>query len=122
MSKLTRDGTGEPVSQDQILRREREQEVLVFPVQLTTSRIGNLTRLTHTLAICVTIHTTIRTTYSIESTYYYKRVTDVRSTYMEHTACLWGITNLPRTGLLATAYINSSSLDEWNVVVNLAVL
>ena len=26
-------------------------------VQLTTSRIGNLTRLIHTLAICVTIHT-----------------------------------------------------------------
>ena len=25
---------------------------LVFPVQLTTSRIGNLTRLMHTLAIC----------------------------------------------------------------------
>ena len=29
---------------------------LVF--QLTTSRIGNLTRLMHTLAICVTIHIT----------------------------------------------------------------
>ena len=28
-----------------------------FPVQLTTSRIGNLSRLIHTLAICVTIHT-----------------------------------------------------------------
>ena len=26
--------------------------------QMTTSRIGNLTRLIHTLAICVTIHTT----------------------------------------------------------------
>ena len=30
---------------------------IIFPVQLTTSRIGNLTRLIHTLAICVTIHT-----------------------------------------------------------------
>ena len=31
---------------------------IIFPVQLTTSRIGNLTRLIHTLAIyvCVTIH------------------------------------------------------------------
>ena len=28
----------------------------VFPVSLTTSRIGNLTRLINTLAICVTIH------------------------------------------------------------------
>ena len=30
-----------------------------FSVELTTSRIGNLTRLIHTLAICVTIHTYI---------------------------------------------------------------
>ena len=38
MSKLTRDGTAEPVSRDQILR--------IFPVQLlTTSGIGNLARL-----------------------------------------------------------------------------
>ena len=29
----------------------------IFPVQLTASRIGNLTRLIHTLAICVTVHT-----------------------------------------------------------------
>ena len=27
----------------------------IFPVQLTTNKIGNLTRLIHTLAICVTI-------------------------------------------------------------------
>ena len=32
------------------------REVFIFPVQLTTSRIGNLTRLILTLAICVTIH------------------------------------------------------------------
>ena len=31
-------------------------EILFFPVQLTTSRIGNLTRLIQTLAICMTIH------------------------------------------------------------------
>ena len=31
-----------------------DKEILIFPVQLTTSRIGNLTRLTHTLAMCVT--------------------------------------------------------------------
>ena len=36
--------------------RTRAGEYLFFPVQLTTSRIGNLTRLIHTLAICVTIH------------------------------------------------------------------
>ena len=54
---MTRDGTAEPVSRDQILRRERVRENTIFPVQLTTSRIGNLPRLTHPLAICLTIHT-----------------------------------------------------------------
>ena len=39
MSGLTRDGTAEPVSQDQILRREQGQGKFIFPVQLTTSRI-----------------------------------------------------------------------------------
>ena len=29
-----------------------DREIFIFPVQLTTSRIGNLTRLIHTLAIC----------------------------------------------------------------------
>ena len=49
MSRLTRDGTAEPVSQDKILKRERGQGadgdrvILIFCVQLTTSRIGNLT-------------------------------------------------------------------------------
>ena len=38
MNRLTRDGTAEPVSRDQILRRE----VRIFPVKLTTSRIGSL--------------------------------------------------------------------------------
>ena len=34
-----------------------DREIFIFPVQLTTSRIGNLTRLIHALAVCVTIHT-----------------------------------------------------------------
>ena len=33
-----------------------DKEIFFFPVQLTTSKIDNLTRLIHTLAICVTIH------------------------------------------------------------------
>ena len=33
-----------------------DREIFIFPVQLTTCRTGNLTRLIHTLAICVTIH------------------------------------------------------------------
>ena len=52
MSRLTRDGTAEPVSRDRILRRERGQGKLFFLVHLTTSRIGNLTRLFNSLAIC----------------------------------------------------------------------
>ena len=34
-----------------------DRVISIFPVQLTTCRIGNLTRLIHTLAICVAIHT-----------------------------------------------------------------
>ena len=41
MSRLTRHGTAKSVSRNQILRREREQEI--FPVQLTMDRIGKLT-------------------------------------------------------------------------------
>ena len=55
MSRLTRDGTAETVSRDQILRGANgDREILVFPVQLTTSRIGNLalSRLILTLALC----------------------------------------------------------------------
>ena len=59
MSRLTWDGTAEPVSRDQILRHARGQGDIFFPVQLTTSRIGNLTRLIHTLLHVMTIHTYI---------------------------------------------------------------
>ena len=38
-----------------------DRGILVFPVQLTTSRIGNLTRLIHTLLYVMTIHTYIHT-------------------------------------------------------------
>ena len=61
MSRLTRDGTAEPVSRDQILRHARGQGNIIFPVQLTTSRIGNLARLIHTLLYVMTIHTYIHT-------------------------------------------------------------
>ena len=33
-----------------------DRETILFPVQLTTCRIGNLTRLIHILPIYVTIH------------------------------------------------------------------
>ena len=61
MSRLTREGTAEPVSRDQILRHARGQGSIIFPVQLTTSRIGNLTRLIHTLLGICDDHTYIHT-------------------------------------------------------------
>ena len=60
MSRLTRDGTAEPISRHQILRHARGQGNIIFPVQLLpTGRIGNLTRLIHTLLYVMTIHTYI---------------------------------------------------------------
>ena len=59
MSRLTRDGTAEPVSRDQILRHVRGHGniIFIFPVQLTTSKIGNLTLLIYTLLYVMTIDT-----------------------------------------------------------------
>ena len=37
-------------------RTRADREIFNFPVQLTTSRIGNLTRSIHTLAICMCDH------------------------------------------------------------------
>ena len=51
MSRLTRDWTAEPVSRDQTLRHERRQCNIHFPVQLSPSRIGNLTRSILALAL-----------------------------------------------------------------------
>ena len=54
---MTCDGTAERVSRDLIIRRERGQEKVVYLVQMTTSRIGNLTWLIHTLLYMITICT-----------------------------------------------------------------
>jgi len=59
MSRPTRNGTAEPNSPDQTLRREREKENPVFPVQLTTNRIGNHTQLMPSLLKVMTTHTTV---------------------------------------------------------------
>ena len=65
MGRLTRDGTTEPSRETEFSGTHGDRGVIIFPVQLTTSRIGNLTRLIHTLAICddhtyTYIHTYIR--------------------------------------------------------------
>ena len=53
MSRLTRDGTAEPSRETKFPGANGDRESIIFPIQLTTSRIGNLTRLILTLAICV---------------------------------------------------------------------
>ena len=59
--------------------RTRTGEYSVFPVQLTTSRIGNLTQLIHTLvAICVTVHIH---TYSMSDTCWGKEHSYTLSVY-----------------------------------------
>ena len=55
MSRLTRDGTAEPVSRDQT-GTYGDKGIFIVPVQLTTSMIDNLTRLIHTLLYAMTIH------------------------------------------------------------------
>ena len=61
MCRLTREGTAEPVWRYRMNVQARTQtgKILIFPVQLTTSRIGNLTRLIHALLYVMTIHTYI---------------------------------------------------------------
>ena len=61
MSGRKRDGTTEPVSRDQILRRGRRQGNSILPLELTTSWIGNHTRLVPNLLHVMTTHTHKRT-------------------------------------------------------------
>ena len=57
MSRLTRGaGLQNPSRETKFSGANADREILIFPVQLTTSRIGNNTRLIHTLAMYVTIH------------------------------------------------------------------
>ena len=53
---VSRDGFSRPV-QRQSVHSSRDREISIFPVQLTTSRIGNLTSLIHNLLYVMTIHT-----------------------------------------------------------------
>ena len=52
-------GTGRPnpSRETKFLDANGDREILIFPVQLTTSRIGNLTRLIHPLLYVMTMHT-----------------------------------------------------------------
>ena len=59
ISRLTRDGTAEPVSRDQILRHARGQGNIYFPCSADHEQDWHLTRLIHTLLYVMTIHTYI---------------------------------------------------------------
>ena len=56
MSRLTRDGTAEPVSRHQFLGANGDKDKKI-PVQLTTIKIGNRTGLIHTLLKVLTKRT-----------------------------------------------------------------
>ena len=57
MSRLTRDGTATRFRETKFSGTNADREILIFLVELTTCRLGNLTRLIDTLAKCETIHT-----------------------------------------------------------------
>ena len=61
MSRLTRDGRSNPSRKTKFSGANWDREVSIFHVQLITSRIGNLTRLIHTLLYVMTTQTYIHT-------------------------------------------------------------
>ena len=50
-------GRPDPSRETKFSGANGEREMLIFPVQLNTSRIGHLTRSIHTLLYVTTIHT-----------------------------------------------------------------
>ena len=105
MSRLVRDGTAEPVSRDQILKRERGQGIIhkkSFSLFSHEQDWQNLPCLVHTLAICVTIHTYIHTyihsiTVSAKPCRYYTVCT-------RSTICAVGRRIEPTLGALSSRY------------------
>ena len=56
MNRLMRDGRAKPVLRHHILRLQRGQGNIIFPIQLTSSRIGHHHRVIHTVLKGLTIH------------------------------------------------------------------
>ena len=57
MNRLSGTGLPNPSRETTFSGANADREIFIFRVQLTTCRIGNLTRLIHTLAICVAVYT-----------------------------------------------------------------
>ena len=55
MSRLTRDGTIDSSRETKFSGANGDRKMVIFVVQLATNRIGNLTRLIHTLLYVMTI-------------------------------------------------------------------
>ena len=83
MSRLTWGGPAKPISRDQILRHEQcgQGNIHFSCFQLTTCRTGNLTRLIHTLAIYVIIHTFIHIPIKCQSRSSSRRGTKVNGSH-----------------------------------------
>ena len=123
MSRLTRDGTAEPISRDQILRHAGDRGIFIFPVQVTTSRIGDLNRLIHTLLLYVmTIHTYIHTGTNIHSINLYQildRNKLIASIFMISFLSFWlfelttKFTGSKQIMFLIPACFSSSGLSRW---------
>ena len=84
-----RRGTGlpNPSRETKLPGANGDREIFIFPVQLTTSRIGNLTRLIITLAICddLTLHlyTSVRhfsKTLNLDITVHYNNILELDTT------------------------------------------
>ena len=56
MNRRRETGLPDPFRETKFSGANADREIFIFLVQLMTSRISNLIRLIHTLAICVTIH------------------------------------------------------------------
>ena len=77
---------------------------IIFPVQLTTCRTGSLTRLIHTLAICVTLHTfTVYGVNNLEPCYFIHTV--LQYTVYSVYAILLKNQNAPRPSELVVSHI-----------------
>ena len=64
-------GTGrlKPARETKFSGAYGDRGIFIFPVQLTTSRIGNLTRLIHSLLYVMTIHTYNVGTFNMPTSY-----------------------------------------------------